>query len=176
MPHVFENAPTGRSKCRGCGLGIERGELRFGEQIPNPFGSGETTMWFHPTCAAYRRPESLLETLPGAPEDLEGRDELERIATAGAAHRRLPRVDGAERSPSGQASCRHCKQPIEKGTWRIRLSIYDEGRFNAAGFIHLACRAPYFEDHDVLEPMLKFSPKLDDEDRKDLTRAYRADP
>jgi hypothetical protein len=174
MSHVFENAPTGRARCRGCGLGIERGALRFGEQVPNPFGSGEATLWFHPLCAAYKRPESLLEALPGAPEDLAGRDDLSRVASASAAHRRLARVDGAERSPSGQASCRQCKQAIEKGSWRIRLAIYDEGRFNAAGFIHLACRAPYFENHDVLEPMLKFSPKLEDEERNELTREYQA--
>ncbi len=56
MPHVFEPAPTGRAKCRGCGRPIEKGEARFGERIPNPFAEGETTLWFHPLCAAYKRP------------------------------------------------------------------------------------------------------------------------
>jgi len=176
MPNVFEIAPTGRSKCRGCGLAIEKAELRFGERIPNPFGEGEATLWFHPLCAAFKRPEPLLEALPGAPESLAGRDDLERVARAGTAHRRLPRVDGAERAPSGQAKCRHCKERIEKGTWRIRLVIYDEGQFNPAGFIHLACRASYFEDHDVLEAMLHFSPKLEDAEREELTRTYHAQP
>jgi len=175
MPHVFEVAPTGRAKCRGCGLPIERGEIRFGERIPNPFAEGETNLWFHPLCAAFKRPEPLLETLPGAPESLAGREDLERVARANTAHRRLPRVDGAELSPSGQAKCRECKELIAKGTWRIRLVIYDEGQFNPAGFIHLACRASYFEGHDVLEPLLHFSPKLGDEERKDLTRAYHAE-
>jgi len=174
MPQVFEVAPTGRAKCRGCGLPIERGVLRFGERVPNQFGEGEATLWFHPRCAAFKRPEPLLEALPGAPSSLSDRDDLERVARTSAAHRRLPRVDGAERAPSGQAACRHCKERIEKGSWRIRLAIYDEGQFGGAGFIHLACRGSYFEGQDVLEPMLHFSSKLGDEDRKELTAAYEA--
>src|SRR5207342_3062287 len=106
MPHVFEIAPTGRAKCRGCGLPIERGGLRFGERVPNPCGEGEATLWFHPRCAAFKRPQILLEALPAAPGALSDRDDLERIARASAAHRRLPRVDGAERAPSGKALCR----------------------------------------------------------------------
>jgi hypothetical protein len=163
----LETAPTGRSKCRGCGRAIEKGELRFGELVPNPFGSGEATLWFHPACAAYKRPDAVIAA---APDDAE----LVRIATASAAHRRLARVDGAERAPSGQATCRECKERIEKGAWRIRLAIYDEARFNPAGSIHLACRKPYFEDHDVLAPMLRFSAKLSDEERAELEQEYRA--
>src|SRR5262245_58246039 len=63
MPHVFEPASSGRAKCRGCGNQIEKGTLRFGERIPNPYAEGETTLWFHPVCAAYKRPEAMLETL-----------------------------------------------------------------------------------------------------------------
>jgi len=174
MPHLFEIAPTGRAKCRGCGLPIERGALRFGERVPNQFGEGEATLWFHPRCAAFKRPEILLEALPAAPGALSDRDDLERIARASAAHRRLPRVDGAERAPSGKAACRHCKELIERGTWRIRLAIYEEGQFGGAGFIHFACGASYFEGHDILEPLLHFSPKLEDDDRKDLLQAYKA--
>jgi len=169
MSHVFEIAPTARSKCRGCGRAIVRGDLRFGEFTPNQFAEGETTLWFHPLCAAFKRPEPLLETVAAAPED---RAELERIARASALHKRVPRVDGAERASSGQATCRHCREKIERGAWRIRLTIYDEGRFAAAGFIHMTCRPAYFEDHDVREAMLHFSPKLDDDERKDLLRAY----
>ena len=170
MPHLFEVAPTGRAKCRGCGLTIEKGAVRFGEHIPNPFGEGEATLWFHPRCAAFKRPEPLLETLPAAPAGLE--EDLERIARASAVHKRVPRVDGAERASSGKATCRHCRELIEKGAWRIRLTIYDEGQFAAAGFIHLGCRSAYFEGHDVLEAMLFFSPKLDEAERDDLQKAY----
>jgi hypothetical protein len=89
------------------------------------------------------------------------------------AHRRLPRVDGAERSRSGQAKCRHCREPIERGAWRIRLVFYEEGRFSSGGYLHLACGAPYFEDHDALDAMLHFSPDLGEDERTELARAYR---
>ena|SRR5436190_43209 len=173
MPHVFEVAPTGRAKCRGCNRAIQRGELRFGERLPNPFGEGEMTLWFHPLCAAFKRPESLLEAIAGASEIALDREALERVAHGSMAHRRLPRVDGAERAASGQAKCRSCRRPVERGTWRIRLVFYEDGRFAPGGFVHLACRTEYFEHRDVLDPMLHFSPDLSDDDRKDLVRAYR---
>src|SRR5216117_3347280 len=118
MPHVFEPASTGRAKCRGCGRSIARGELRFGERLPNAFGEGEMTLWFHRLCAAYKRPEAVLEALTEAPPSVPDRAALERAARGSSAHRRLPRIDGAERAPSGQAKCRSCKQPIERGAWR----------------------------------------------------------
>lgn len=176
MPHLFELAPTGRSKCRACARLIERGEFRFGERIPNPFAEGETTLWFHPLCAAYKRPEPLLEALAGAPEDLPGREALERVARSSSAHRRLPRIDGAERAPSGQAKCRCCHEPIARGTWRIRLVFYEEGRFSPGGFLHVDCRRTYFERDDVLAPVLHFSPDLVAEERAELTRALGTDP
>jgi hypothetical protein len=172
MAHVFETAPTGRAKCRGCGQLIGKGELRFGEHVPNPFGEGDATLWFHPPCAAYRRPESILESLASAPQ--QDRASLERVASAISAQRRLARVAGAERSPSGKAACRHCRQPIEKGSWRIRLVIYEEGRFVPAGFLHLACRPEYFEGHDATEAVLHFSPELSAEERAELESALRA--
>src|SRR6476661_10117942 len=99
MAHVFESAPTGRAKCRGCGRTIARGELRFGERLPNPFAEGEMTLWFHPLCAACKRPEPLLEALAETSANLPDRESLESAARASLAHRRLPRIDGAERSP-----------------------------------------------------------------------------
>lgn len=176
MPHVFEPAPTGRAKCRGCGKAIARGEPRFGERLPNPFAEGEMTLWFHPPCAAYKRPESMLQALGETPEGVPGRDALERAARASSAHRRLQRIDGAERSPSGQAKCRSCRERIERGSWRIRLVYFEEGRFTPGGFVHLACRQAHFEGHGVLEAALHFSPDLSDDDRAELTRECAADP
>jgi Poly(ADP-ribose) polymerase and DNA-Ligase Zn-finger region len=171
MAHVFEAAPTGRAKCRGCNRAIAKGDVRFGERLPNAFGEGEMTLWFHPLCAAYKRPEAMIEALAEAPE-LADREALERAAHSSQAQRRLSRVDGAQRAASGQARCRHCREPIEKGAWRIRLVFYEEGRFSPGGFIHLACRRDYFENHDVWDAMLQFSPELSEEDRADLRRAY----
>lgn len=173
MPHVFEPASSSRAKCRACGRTLAKGELRFGERLPNPYADGEMTFWFHPLCAAFRRPEQVLEALAEGPVDVPERAALERIARAAAEHRRLPRVNGAERSPSRQAKCRHCREPIEKGSWRIRLVFLEDGRFAPGGFVHIDCRKAYFEDHDALEAILHFSAEMSAEDRKDLERAYR---
>ena len=165
--HVFEPAASGRAKCRGCGQPLPKGEVRFGERLPNPFGEGEMTLWFHPLCAAYKRPEPMLEALAQSGGDLPAREVLERAAKASLAQHRLSRIDGAERA-KGQATCRHCREPITKGAWRIRLVFYEEGQFSPGGFIHLDCRKPYFEAEVVVEHVLHFSPTLNDADREEL--------
>lgn len=172
MAHLFEPAATGRSKCRGCAQPIQRGELRFGERVPNNFGEGETTLWFHPLCAAYKRPQALLEAVSETTDGVPGRESLERAALGSVAHERLQRIDGAERSPTGQAKCRSCHEPIERGSWRIRVVFFEEGRFAPGGFVHLACRKAYFGTDDILEQVLQFSPALSDTDRDELIRAF----
>jgi len=174
VPHVFEPAVSGRSKCRGCGRVIARGDIRFGERLPNLFGEGEMTLWFHLICAAYKRPQSFLEALADLPAGVPDRDRLERAAHSSLAFRRNQRIDGAERSPTGQAHCRSCREPIERESWRIRIVYYEQGRFYPGGFIHVACRTAYFESHDVLEQLLQFSPALTDEEREEVKRAYSA--
>jgi hypothetical protein len=174
VANLFEQAPSARSKCRGCGRGIERGELRFGERVQNLFAEGETTLWFHPVCAAYKRPQSLLETLEASTEAVADRDNLKCIAASSLAHPKLVRIDGAEKSPTAQAKCRHCREPIEKGTWRIRIVFYEEGRFSPGGYIHLGCRKDYFDTDEVRDAVLQFSPALNDVQREELTRALMA--
>src|SRR5439155_1737293 len=83
-------------------------------------GEGGATLWFHPLCAAYKRPEAMLHALGETKESPPDAAALERAARFSSSHRRLPRIDGAERAPSGQANCRSCKERIERGTWRIR--------------------------------------------------------
>jgi len=170
MSHVFEPAASGRSKCRGCGLALARGEVRFGERLPNPYAEGAMTLWFHPLCAAYRRPEAMLEALAESAHSGQDRAALEHAATATLARPRLPRIDGAERA-KGQATCRHCRKPIPRGDWRIRLVYYDEGQFSPSGFIHLACAGSYFETADIGEPLLHFSPSLSDAEKQELRSA-----
>ena len=170
MPHVFEPAATGRSKCRGGKQPLAKGELRFGEGLPNPFGEGDVTHWFHPACAAYKRPDVLLEALAaGAVAD---REALERTARASLAAPRLPRIDGAERAPTGQAKCRQCHELIGKGGWRVRLVFHEEGNFSPGGFIHLACRQAYFETGDILGQVLHFSPALPQEECQALRAEF----
>jgi hypothetical protein len=171
MPHVFETAPSGRAKCRGCGGTIEKGQLRFGERLPNPFGEGEMTLWFHPACGMYKRPQPFLEALAATDAPIEDAERLEAGAKHGLAHRRLPRFDGAERAPSGRARCRSCREAIPKGAWRIALVFYEEGRFEPGGFIHVACAPAYFETTDLLDRVRHFSQRtLTDADLAEIGR------
>lgn len=176
MAHVFELAASGRAKCRGCARALPKGELRFGERLPNPFAEGEMTHWFHPACAAYKRPEALLEGLGASDAEIPERGEFERMARASLGQPRLPRIDGAERAPTGQAKCRQCHAPIERGSWRIRLVLHDEGVFSSGGFIHATCRQAYFETADILEQVLHFSPALTEADREALRESFGQTP
>jgi Poly(ADP-ribose) polymerase and DNA-Ligase Zn-finger region len=172
MPHLFAPASSGRSKCRGCGQPIARGALRFGECLPNLFGDGEMTLWFHPLCAAYKRPQSVLDALKEATESVPDREKLEHAALGSAQHRRVPRINGAERAPGGQARCRCCHEPIPRDSWRIRIEFYEEGRFSPGGYLHLTCRKVYFETDEISsDHILHFSPTLSETEREDLIRA-----
>jgi hypothetical protein len=169
MAHVLEPAPTGRAKCRGCGAVIAAKSIRFGEVLPNPFADGELTHWVHPLCAAYKRPEPILETLESRPEPIEEQERLVAAAREGVAHPRLARINGAERASSGRAECRSCHAPIAKGAWRIPLVFYEDGRFAAAGFIHVPCAPKYFETAaDVMPRIRHFAPALAADDVKEI--------
>ena len=167
MPHTIEPASSGRAKCRGCDKPIAKGILRFGERLPNPFSEGkEMTHWFHLRCAAMKRPDVLLATLDDDKTRdqhvIENEPDLRRLASAGLEHRRVPRINGAELSPSGRARCRHCREMIEKGAWRVGLVFYDEGQFNPSGYIHLGCCSEYLETIDIVDRIAHFSPDLSD--------------
>lgn len=164
MPHAIEPAATARAKCRGCGERIPAGVLRFGERLPNPFADGETTHWFHPECAAFKRPEPLLETLLACEASLDDRERLIAEARRGIEQPRLQRVDGVERDPSGRAQCRACKEKVEKGGWRIRLVFYEDDRFAPAGFVHTRCARAYFGTSDLLPRLRRFAPSLSEAD------------
>ncbi len=168
MPHVVEQASTGRAKCRGCGVAIAKGTWRIGEAVPNMFADGENAEarhWYHPRCAAYRRPEAFLQAVEGADAPVDDRAALVAEAQAGLAHHRLPRLDKAERAASGRASCRQCRTPIVKGAWRLTLTFWEDGRFMPAGYLHPSCVAGYAETTDgVLARVRHFTPDLSDED------------
>lgn len=168
MPHVVEQASTGRAKCRGCGAAIAKGTWRIGEAVPNMFADGENAEarhWYHPRCAAYKRPEAFLQALEGVDAPLDEREALAAAAAQGVAHPRLPRLDTAERAASGRAQCRHCRTPIVKGAWRFTLTFWEDGRFMPAGYLHPSCVAGYADTTDgVLARVRHFTPDLSDED------------
>ena len=82
-------------------------------------------------------------------------------------------MSGAERDPSGRAQCRHCRQKIEKGAWRIPLVFWEEGRFSPAGFVHVPCAGAYFGTIDVVARLKRFSPGLTDADLQEIQAELR---
>jgi Poly(ADP-ribose) polymerase and DNA-Ligase Zn-finger region len=176
LAHVIEAATTGRAKCRGCGVAIPAGDLRFGEAVPNPFGEGDTTHWFHPECGAFKRPEAFLEALAAYSQPLPDAEGLEAEARRGIEHPRVARINGAERAASGRAQCRHCKETIAKDAWRIALVFYEDGRFAPAGFVHPRCVPAYFETADILGRVRRFSPGLAEGDVAVLQREIAGPP
>lgn len=179
MSHIIEFAASGRAKCRGCDEKIAKGELRFGERLPNAFGEGEATLWFHLKCAAYKRPESFLDALssgePSAAIDaVPDKDALRAAARLGIEHRRLPRLTGADRAPTGRARCRQCRELIDKGEWRLPLVFFEEYRFEPSGFIHAACARDYFGTTDLLDRVRHFNPDLGADDLGALEAALGA--
>jgi hypothetical protein len=175
VAHTIEPASSGRAKCRSCDRPIAKGELRFGERQPNAFGDGEMTLWFHLPCGAYSRPEPFLEAHGAAPP--EAADErLVEAARFGIAHRRVPRLHGAERASSGRAHCRSCRELIGKGEWRLALVFFEDYRFNPGGYVHARCARSYFETADLLDRIRHFSPALDDAEVAELAAAIAAGP
>ncbi|NND73338.1 MAG: hypothetical protein HKN43_17315 [Rhodothermales bacterium] len=163
--HTIEEAPSGRAKCRGCGLAIPKGSLRLGERLPNPFSDATPlTLWFHLECAAFKRPETFLQTVAESGEQIEDVNRLTQIATFGADHKRVPRINGAQRAPSGRAKCRQCKETIGKDEWRISLVYFEDGRFNPSGYVHPACSTEYFGTRDILTSIRKFGVDLSEND------------
>ncbi len=175
MPHSIEPAASGRAKCRGCSKPIAKGELRLGERMPNPFAEdAEMVLWFHLQCAAFKRPEPLLDALASTEEDVGERDALEAAARNGVEYRRLPRVDGAQVAPTGRAKCRCCREPISKGSWRVRLVWYEDGRFDPSGFVHMGCAEEYFGTAEILDRLQHFASELGNEDVAAVERALRS--
>ncbi len=168
MPHVIEPAASGRAKCRGCGKPIAKDELRFGERLPNPFADSEMTLWFHLVCSAYKRPESLDEVLQDPPLGIDDIESLRRIVAFGLEYHRVQRIGGIEQAPSGRARCRHCRETIDKDDWRIPLSFFEEGMFNASGFVHLGCASQYFDTADIANAIELFSDDLNPDDLKTI--------
>lgn len=179
MEHRIERAPSSRSKCRGCGQRIDRDQLRFGEQVENPWSDSPSHLWFHPRCAAYKRPEALLTALSmndageGTQQgglataqqrllhELSDSQELILAAQRGLAHRRLQRVDRLSVAPSGRASCRHCRERIDKGALRIGLVWFEGGKFDPSGYLHVACARAYCESDDLLPRLQCFTHEVE---------------
>lgn len=153
--------------------------VRVGEAVPNLFADAdgaEAMHWYHPRCAAYRRPEAFLQALDASPLEFDDRGALVAAAQLGVEHQRLPRLDQAGRSPSARAACRHCREPIPKDAWRLSLLFWQDGRFMPSGFIHAACARDYLGTTDVLDRLRHFMPALTADDDAAIAAALITPP
>jgi ferredoxin len=173
MPHVIETAKTGRSGCRTCGHKIEKGLVRFGEEVANAFDpdGGTTHHWHHLLCAAQKRPHAVNEVLAAGPTP-EGVDRvaLDAALAQGLATARPP-FPFAEHASTGRSRCQGCRTAIEKGELRVAVPRPSDMMPNeAAAYVHVRCAAAHVQDPELLVRVLRHSRGLSDDD----TAALRA--
>ncbi len=157
MPDRLELASSGRAKCRACRRAIAKGEERFAEAVPNPAAEGESQHYYHLACAADRRAKPFAALLSALDPP---RPELTSLASAAEIaiqHHRLERLGVLERAKSARATCRHCREPIEKDAWRVALQPIEEGRLGAWGFVHLPCVGRYAGIKPSLERLTRYT-------------------
>jgi hypothetical protein len=157
MPDRIELASSGRARCRACRRPIAKGVERFAEAVPNPAAEGESQHYYHLDCAAERRAKpfaGLLPTLDPPRPDLAPLGESARHTLE---HHRLERLGVLERAKSARASCRQCRELIEKDAWRVALQPIEEGRLAAWGFVHLKCAGAYAGIKPGLERLTRYT-------------------
>lgn len=173
MTDVIETAKSARASCRGCGRKIARGELRFGESLPNAYAEGESLFWFHLVCAACMRPDKFGPALEICDQPIPEPEWLKQTARHGLAHERLSRLARAERAPSGSAHCRQCRELVGKGSWRLALQLFEEGRMQPIGTIHVECAEAYFGTNDILDRVQRLTEGLKRGELSEIERLIR---
>jgi hypothetical protein len=161
---IIEPARTGRAKCRRCGEPLNKGELRFGESVPNAFGEGEARHWFHLGCAAEKRPDKLARALEAYPAEVPDRGALRTAAASGVDNPRLVEIRRAERAPSGRARCQECREIIAKGELRVAVEREDEMPVAQVSYVHAACAAKRFGTRGLIDKLRRTSPELEPQD------------
>ena len=175
MGHTIEAARSGRAKCRKCKKAIVKGELRFGEEVQNPFAASDrmTYRWYHLTCAALASPEGLQGALSGFEGEIPDRQQLESRIAEGRRRQKPKSFPYGERAPSGRSRCVRCGGTIGKGEFRIAVEREIEtGSFVSAGagYLHPGCALPHTEDEDLARAVEANSTSLDTEELVALTR------
>ena len=179
MPHELSPAKSGRAKCRACKQSIEKGEVRLGEEVPNPFGDGTATHWYHSRCGALRRPEAFLEAIDSISDEVgelvtsAQRDELRALAEPGTVYYRLCRFVKVQEASSGRARCQGCRQLIEKGDLRFVLERIEDGMVSGSGFVHLGCAHKYAGAVDGVMQRVRSLSELSDEQWKMVEQALK---
>lgn len=141
MPHVIEQAKSGRASCKGCSESIAKDTLRLGEEVPNPFSDGQMSFkWYHLQCGAKKKPSALRQALESTDIDIPEKPRLLEIIKESAREEKPTVCPYAEESPSGRAACAQCSEKIEKGAMRIAVqSDFEVGAFARKKYLHPAC-------------------------------------
>ena len=77
--YIVGYAKLGTSSCKKCKQKIDKGALRIGKVVPNPFGDdgGDMKQWFHPSCIfeTFLRARATTKKIE-EPDDVEGFGDL----------------------------------------------------------------------------------------------------
>lgn len=172
MAHMIEEAKSGRAACRTCKAKIDKGVLRFGEEVPNQFSEGPSYQWHHLKCAATKKAAQLQEAMASFEGDIPEREELEKLVEQNKSKAKAGALPFAEKSPNGRARCMVCEEPVAKDELRVAVeSEIDTGSFVTKGkrYLHPACVADFEgAPDDLLELVKKNSVNLSPEDLKAL--------
>jgi len=168
--YVIEGARSSRSRCKVCRRAITKDTLRLGVLIEGPYGTGY--LWHHLTCAARRKFENVEEayeleawneakTPPGKVPSL---DELRKVReNAEERKKQRKQIPYAEPAPSGRAKCKHCEQPIDKGSLRVVLGrgVYFGSQIRTAPInVHPKCVAAELKSEDCTTEIEGFEAAL----------------
>jgi len=175
MTDLIEPATTGRAKCRRCAGKIEKGSWRFGETVPNAFGEGDATRWFHLMCAAEKRPEKLREALAGSNLEIPDRAALEKVIEDGVRNPSLAGVKHADRAPTGRASCQECHAKIDKGELRVAIEREaDAPAMATTSYLHAACASKHLGESGLFDKLRRMSASLGPDALAELERLLAA--
>ncbi len=178
MPNVIEISKSNRASCRSCRQKIDKGVLRFGEEIPNAFNpeAGMSHAWHHLACVAKKHPELLRPALDAYPGEVPERAELERLMTS--VHPQAAKgFPYAERAPTARSKCMACGEGIEKGDWRVAVEReVDTGAFTAsgAGYLHAECAQEHVQDPELMAKLKAHGAALSPVDLNELERLVQA--
>lgn len=176
MAHTIEVAKTGRAGCRACKTPIPKGDLRFGEEVPNAFSaSGEMSyQWYHLPCAALKKPTQLKQALAAFTGEVPNKAELEKTLEESAKKQKPSAFPYAERASTGRSRCQQCEEPIQKGALRVAVEREVETssfRTAGAGYLHPECAKEYTKDDQLISKIRSNTTNLPPQDLEDLSKA-----
>jgi poly [ADP-ribose] polymerase 1 len=174
MADLIEESKSSRATCRSCREKIDKGVLRFGEEIPNQFDpeGGTAFRWHHLHCAAGRMPAKVQAALAAFSGAVPDRDKLEALLAnppKTAARKGGPKAayPYAEKATTSRSRCLQCDEAIEKDTFRIAVErAVDTGAFTTTGpgYLHPRCAFQYTGEAGLLEKLKAHASGLSAED------------